>query len=126
LFLLTRYHHQQNRTDNFAHPAPIDLCKQFYYNSADSLAFLFPDEFRTLPKTCLAMACTCVGFLLLFFARGLTSLQLINCVQEWQHGEFTGTNFCAEQYASVYDGIMYLIDQTLEDEYHGPKLRQLL
>lgn len=52
----------QGRSSNFAHPAIIELCKKFYYGGkADSLATLFPEEFKTLPRGSLAMACTCVS-----------------------------------------------------------------
>jgi hypothetical protein len=58
--LLMRQFINQGRTDNFAHPAAIELCKQFYYSKSDSLASLFPNEFASLPKACLVMAYTCV------------------------------------------------------------------
>lgn len=56
----------QGRSSNFAHPAIAELCKKFYYGGkSDSLATLFPTEFKILPLGCLAMACTCVSFTLL-------------------------------------------------------------
>jgi hypothetical protein len=51
----------QESSSNFAHPAIIELCKKFYYGGkSDSLATLFPEEFKILPRGSRAMACTCV------------------------------------------------------------------
>jgi hypothetical protein len=69
---------EKGRAENFAHPAIIDLLKQFYYNGKmDCLSVIFPKAFKTCPKACLAMACACVGFLLMcsFF----THCCLIDC-----------------------------------------------
>ncbi|KAH9021266.1 hypothetical protein EDB85DRAFT_2152552, partial [Lactarius pseudohatsudake] len=52
---------ENQRTENFAHPAIIELCKRFYYSSkSDCLSNLFPDHFARLPVSALAMACELV------------------------------------------------------------------
>ncbi|KAH9047212.1 hypothetical protein EDB84DRAFT_1620170 [Lactarius hengduanensis] len=89
---------QQQRTENFAHPAIIELCKRFYYSSkSDCLSNLFPDHFARLPVSALAMACTCVPI------------------------QFTG-----RVYEPVYVAMMDLIKETMRNEYHGRKLLALL
>ena len=73
------------------------------------------------------MACTCVCILVVFLhSRLLRLLQLIHCLQEWHLGSFNQILFSGEEYASVYDGIVKLFDDTMSDPYHGRKLRRLL
>ncbi|KAH9040937.1 hypothetical protein EDB85DRAFT_1886607 [Lactarius pseudohatsudake] len=89
---------ENQRTENFAHPAIIELCKRFYYSSkSDCLSNLFPDHFARLPVSALAMACTCVPI------------------------QFTG-----RVYEPVYVAMMDLIKETMRNEYHGRKLLALL
>ena len=59
---------KQDHTDNFGHCVISDLLKKFYYNrKLDGLSVLFPALFKTCPKACLAMACTCISIPLMFF-----------------------------------------------------------
>jgi hypothetical protein len=37
-----------------------DLCGKFYYQGKDALALVYPDEFESLLRKCIAMATTCV------------------------------------------------------------------
>ena len=53
-------HFIQGKTFNLAHTILSDLCERFYFQGKNSLAMLFPDDFESLPKRCLAMATTCV------------------------------------------------------------------
>jgi hypothetical protein len=51
----------QGRTNNFEHPALVDLCVDFFYGSKDCLAKLFPEEFEhACPSEGIAMGATVV------------------------------------------------------------------
>ncbi|KAH9008670.1 hypothetical protein EDB85DRAFT_2164010 [Lactarius pseudohatsudake] len=102
---------ENQRTENFAHPAIIELCKRFYYSSkSDCLSNLFPDHFARLPVSALAMACTCIS----------------NCLSEWESGIQVPIQFTGRVYEPVYVAMMDLIKETMRNEYHGRKLLALL
>ncbi|KAH9174835.1 hypothetical protein EDB89DRAFT_1904387 [Lactarius sanguifluus] len=102
---------KNQRTENFAHPVIIELCKQFYYSGkSDCLSVLFPYHFARLPTSALAMACTCIS----------------NCLSEWESGIQVQTSFTGRIYEAVYIAMWDLINETMRNDYHGRKLRVLL
>ncbi|KAH8978716.1 hypothetical protein EDB83DRAFT_2537489 [Lactarius deliciosus] len=97
--------------NNFAHPAIIELCKQFYYSGKlDCLSVLFPYHFVRLPASALTMACTCIS----------------NCLSEWESGIQVQTSFTGRVYEAVYITMWDLINETMQNDYHRRKLRVLL
>lgn len=119
----------QGRPSNFSHKAIIELAKQFYYSGkADSLALLFPEVFsKSLPKQCLAMVCTCVSFYYcISFGTTTDTLQIVNCLEEWESGSFRSLPFTGTRYEAVHKVMMELISKVEEDGYHGRKFRKLL
>ncbi|KAF8811157.1 hypothetical protein BYT27DRAFT_7208610 [Phlegmacium glaucopus] len=112
LFLLATELDENGRPSNFAHDTIIEIGKQFYYSGkADCLSVIFPAVFsKGLPKTCLAMVCTCI----------------VNCLEEWETGVFRATPFTGARYEAVYEAMMELIAHVKKDDYHGRKLRRLL
>ncbi|KAH9170180.1 hypothetical protein EDB89DRAFT_1907927 [Lactarius sanguifluus] len=102
---------ENQHTENFAHPAIIELCKQFYYSGkSDCLSVLFPNHFARLPKSALAMACTCIS----------------NCLSKWESGIQQTINLTSHNYEPVYIAMLGLINDTLQNDYHGRKLQDLL
>lgn len=118
---------QKGRTENFGHPAIADLCHRFYYNDKPTcLGKLFPQDFKVLPRNCLALVLTCVRiFLLQNYVNLLINLQIINCLEEWQSGMFVGIAFTGKEYQEVYERMLELIEKVEDDPYHGPKLARL-
>ncbi|KAH9159459.1 hypothetical protein EDB89DRAFT_2083809 [Lactarius sanguifluus] len=82
LFLVGPELDENGRTENFAHPAAIELCKMFYYSGKDCLSVLFPKEFSILPIACLIMAFTCI----------------VNCLDEWESGYLVKVPFTGDAY----------------------------
>ncbi|KAH9023796.1 hypothetical protein EDB85DRAFT_2150948 [Lactarius pseudohatsudake] len=98
------------RTENFAHPAAIELCKMFYYSGKDCLSALFPREFSALPVACLIMAFTCI----------------VNCLDEWESGYWVKVPFAGDTYRYRYSLIAGLANDILGNAYHGQRLRARL
>ncbi|KAH9172291.1 hypothetical protein EDB89DRAFT_2069955 [Lactarius sanguifluus] len=107
LFLVGPELDENGRTENFAHPAAIELCKMFYYSGKDCLSVLFPKEFSILPIACLIMAFTCI----------------VNCLDEWESGYLVKVPFTGDAYGPRYSLIAGLADDVLGNAYHGKRLR---
>ncbi|KAF8232143.1 hypothetical protein L208DRAFT_1465797 [Tricholoma matsutake] len=100
--------HFHGCTNNFSHPAIIDLCKRFYYSGKyDCLNGL---ESGGLPENCLTMALTC----------------LVHCLHESQMGSHVKLSFKGQEYDAVHQEFMDIIQMTMKHQYHGLKLRKLL
>ncbi|KAH9165647.1 hypothetical protein EDB89DRAFT_2076601 [Lactarius sanguifluus] len=110
LFLVGPELDENGRTENFAHPAAIELCKMFYYSGKDCLLVLFPKEFSILPIACLIMAFTCI----------------VNCLDEWESGYLVKVPFTGDAYGPRYSLIAGLADDVLGNAYHGKRLRARL
>ncbi|KAH9171206.1 hypothetical protein EDB89DRAFT_1907216 [Lactarius sanguifluus] len=88
---------ENQHMENFAHPAIIELCKQFYYSGkSDCLSVLFPNHF------------------------------ISNCLSKWESGIQETINLTSHDYEPVYIAMLGLINDTLQNDYHGRKLRDLL
>ncbi|KAF8240967.1 hypothetical protein L208DRAFT_1215051, partial [Tricholoma matsutake] len=99
---------EQGHTNNFLHPAIIELCKRFYYSGKyDCLNGL---ESGGLPENCLAMALTC----------------LVHCLHEFQMGLHVKLSFKGQEYDAVHQEFMGIIQMTMKHQYHGLKLWKLL
>ncbi|KAH9167798.1 hypothetical protein EDB89DRAFT_2074550 [Lactarius sanguifluus] len=110
LFLVGPKLDENGRTENFAHPAAIELCQMFYYSGKDCLLALFPREFSTLPIACLIMVFTCI----------------VNCLDEWESGYQVKVPFTGDAYRSRYSLIAGLADDVMGNAYHGQRLRARL
>ncbi|KAH9027023.1 hypothetical protein EDB85DRAFT_2148836 [Lactarius pseudohatsudake] len=97
LFLVGPKLDENGRTENFAHPAAIELCKMFYYSGKDCLSALFPREFSALPVACLIMAFTCI----------------VNCLDEWESGYWVKVPFAGDTYRYRYSLIAGLANDIL-------------
>lgn len=53
-------------------------------------------------------------------------LQIANCIDEYVSGTQTTLKFDGDSYAGVHEAVMILLARADEDEYHGPRLRQML
>ncbi|KAH9015571.1 hypothetical protein EDB85DRAFT_1898647 [Lactarius pseudohatsudake] len=110
LFLVGPKLDENGRTENFAHPVAIELCKMFYYSGKDCLSALFPREFSALPVACLIMAFTCI----------------VNCLDEWESGYWVKVPFAGDTYRYRYSLIAGLANDILGNAYHGQRLRARL
>ena len=52
--------------------------------------------------------------------------QIVNCLQEWEQGYEVKIPFTGDQYESVHQAMISLIDTVEKHGYHGPKLETLL
>lgn len=118
----------QGRTDNFSHPAVIALCKRFYYAAKhDSLSSLFDEFSNKLPPRCLALVLTCVRVPFDWHPpQILHDMQLVHCLHEFRSGNHISSHFTGQDYSSMYEGFVEMIEETMDDPYHGQKLKRLL
>ncbi|KAI6004881.1 hypothetical protein EDD15DRAFT_2359797 [Pisolithus albus] len=99
----------QGKTRNFAHPAIKDVIHKFFYTGSYRIAHRRPDVFRTrIPNPCLAT---------------------LNCALDGYSKNGTGKwfpKFSAKAYASIYNALLGLIEETSKNPYHGPRLSEQL
>ncbi|KAG1728263.1 uncharacterized protein EDB91DRAFT_1162438 [Suillus paluster] len=97
------------RTRNFANPALHNATIAFFYTGPYRIAWRRPDQFRTqLPVSCLALVAT-----------------VFHCVFDGLKKNGSGKcypNFSSKEYSPVYRKMLGMIKETLQDEYHGPRL----
>ncbi|KAF8229626.1 hypothetical protein L208DRAFT_1285634, partial [Tricholoma matsutake] len=99
---------EQGCTNNFLHPAVIELCKRFYYSGKyDCLPGL---KSGGLLESCLTMALTC----------------LVHCLHKFSTGSHVKLSFKGQEYDAVHQEFVDIIQMTMKHAYHGPKLRKLL
>ncbi|KAG2131069.1 hypothetical protein DEU56DRAFT_914609 [Suillus clintonianus] len=103
------YEDQQGRTRNFANPALHDATIAFFYTGPYQIARRQPDRFRTqLPILCLALVATA-------FHCVFDSLKKNGNSKSYP-------NFSSKEYSPIYRRMLSIIKETLDDEYHGPRL----
>ncbi|KAI5995117.1 hypothetical protein EDD15DRAFT_2366042 [Pisolithus albus] len=99
---------ENGKTRNFAHPALKDVIIKFFYTGSYRIAHQHPDIFRSrIPNSCLAAVCAA-----------------FNCVLDGYAKNGTGKwfpKFSAKAYASIYNAILALIEETSRNPYHGPR-----
>ncbi|KAJ3515845.1 hypothetical protein NLJ89_g1505 [Agrocybe chaxingu] len=99
---------EQGRTNNLAHPCLKRLCIQFFYgDGTDSLAHLFPAEFKdSIPEHAVAVAAACIH----------------NALTEYQSvGHRKTVAFDGDRYTKIYRGALRLISRVNKDPYHKAK-----
>ena len=107
----------------------LNAVVKFFYTSSYRIAHRRPEIFRSrIPNTCLAAICTAVYLLNICRQYSNAVLQL-NCVLDGYARNGTGKSlpkFSAKAYASIYNGLLGLIEETLRHPYHGPRLNEQL
>ncbi|KAF8871277.1 hypothetical protein CPB84DRAFT_1855089 [Gymnopilus junonius] len=95
-------------TNNLAHPCIRDLCIEFYYGlGKDSLARQHPEAFSTtIPEYAVAIA--------------------ITCIEEYRPGYRVKRDFNGKGYQDVLDGVLEVIKEVKNDEYHNAKWEENL
>ncbi|KAG2754116.1 hypothetical protein P692DRAFT_20721326, partial [Suillus brevipes Sb2] len=101
------------KTKNFAHPGLCEAAILFLYTGSYRIARRRPDIFRKeIPLTCLALICT-----------------MFNCVFDGLVKNGNGKSFpkfTAKEYEPIYKAMLKLLQDVMDDPYHGPRLVQQL
>ncbi|KAG2056651.1 hypothetical protein BDR06DRAFT_1005945 [Suillus hirtellus] len=101
------------KTKNFAHPGLREGAILFLYTGSYCIARRRPDIFRKeIPSTCLALICT-----------------TFNCVFDGlvKNGNRKSfLKFTAKEYEPIYKAMLKLLQDVMDDPYHGPRLAQQL
>jgi WD40 repeat protein len=114
----------QGKTNNISHPCIAEFIIQFYYRGDNALAKFFPDDFKdAVPDHAVALVLTCVKYLQIssvFYAKKC-DVQIQNCLEEWEFGYKQGIKFSGDDYKSVQNAMLDLIDEVKGNSYHGAK-----
>ncbi|KAG2094409.1 uncharacterized protein F5147DRAFT_779012 [Suillus discolor] len=101
------------KTKNFAHPGLHEGAILFLYTGSYHIARRRPDIFqKEIPLTCLALICT-----------------MFNCVFDGLVKNGNGKSFpkfTAKEYEPIYKAMLKLLQDVMDDPYHGPRLAQQL
>ncbi|KAF9476079.1 hypothetical protein BDN70DRAFT_935328 [Pholiota conissans] len=100
------------KTNNFAHPAISTLIRRVFYRGPESLAALYPEDFRKkVPVKIIALAMTAIR----------------NALQEWlPHGGLKREkiSFSGQSYSTVFESMMKAIDKLRPSPYHLGKFEK--
>lgn len=65
----------------------------------------------------------CLSYVLSFCS---PHFKIVNCLHEWKLGFRSGVPFTGEQYESVHQAMIDLMNELERHNYHGPKFKKLL
>ncbi|KAF8431752.1 hypothetical protein L210DRAFT_3507708 [Boletus edulis BED1] len=104
---------QQGKTNNFAHPALMEVAIRFFYTGSYRIADKRPDQFRkAIPLACIALAGAAINCVLDGFAKnGAVTLKTI-------------PQFSGKEYRSTFLTMSKMLNEILRHPYHGRKLRK--
>ncbi|KAF8440990.1 hypothetical protein L210DRAFT_873264 [Boletus edulis BED1] len=102
---------QQGKTNNFAHPALMEVAIRFFYTGSYRIADKCPDQFRkAIPLACIVLAGTAINCVLDRFAKnGAVTLKTI-------------PQFSGKEYRSTFLTMSKMLNEILRHPYHGRKL----
>ncbi|KAF8425392.1 hypothetical protein L210DRAFT_3653179 [Boletus edulis BED1] len=104
---------QQGKTNNFAHPALMEVAIRFFYMGSNRIADKRPNQFRkAIPLACIALAGAAINCVLDGFAKnGAVTLKTI-------------PQFSGKEYWSTFLTMSKMLNEILHHPYHGRKLRK--
>ncbi|KAF8425725.1 hypothetical protein L210DRAFT_3653115 [Boletus edulis BED1] len=112
-FFLRGGFNQQGKTNNFAHPALMEVAIRFFYTGSYRIADKRPDQFRkAIPLACIALAGAAINCVLDGFAKnGAVTLKTI-------------PQFSGKEYRSTFLTMSKMLNEILRHPYHGRKLHK--